>query len=313
MRDALMDVGKVENVIIHNHSLWMMPNVYPGLVRKRYPKSKLIVSPHGTLSEFALNHSRWKKKLAYYLFVQKATLEYADMFHATSLAEVEDIRRQGYKQPIAYIPNGVDFVNQQNNLTGSDKQTILFLGRIHPIKGLENLLEAWNSIANNWGLNWQLDIAGPEGKSGYLKVLSDLIRDKAIPRVNLVGPVYKEEKYKLLAQADIFIMPSHSENFSVTIAEALHQGTPVIASNKTPWQGLVEQQCGWWIDNSPLALASCLQQVMNTPSEVRSEMGLNGQAWVKSAFAWEVVAQKMLQAYAWLLDQNDTPDFIIKD
>ena len=313
MRDALMAIGKADNTIIHNHSLWMMPNVYPGLVRKRNPKSKLVVSPHGTLSEFALNHSKWKKQLAYYLLDQKATLEYADLFHATSLAEVDDIRRQGYKQPIAYIPNGIDFVNQQSNIAGSDIHTILFLGRIHPIKGLENLLEAWSRIARSVGSNWQLVIAGPEGKAGYLKGLGEIIRDKAIPRVNLVGPVYEEEKYKLLAQAEIFIMPSHSENFSVTIAEALHQGTPVIASNNTPWEGLVEQQCGWWIDNSPTTLASCLQEVVNAPKEVRNEMGLKGQAWVKNAFAWEVVAKKMVQAYSWLLDQHKKPDFIIKD
>lgn len=312
MKRALNIIAAQNPVIIHNHSLWMMPNVYAGAVRKRNRKSKLVVSPHGTLSEFALQQSKLKKWAFDLLFRQKTTLEQADLIHATSETELEDVRRFGILKPVALIPVGIDFTKQYQK-PALRNRSLLFLGRLHPIKGLDNLIDAWSKIEKATIKDWQLIIAGPEGKAGYLNTLMDRIRQQNARGVNLIGPVYGEDKQKLLAEVDVFVMPSHSENFNVTIAEALYQSTPVVASRQTPWGGLENQECGWWIDNDTETLKVNLENIISLPSTKLQEMGRNGYDWVKRDFGWQETGNKMKLSYEWLLGQKEKPDWIITD
>ena len=147
--------GRVD--IIHNHGLWMMPNVYPGWARRR-ARCKLLVSPHGTLSEWAMGLNAFQKKVFWRVF-QAQTLRVADCFHATAETEFQDLRRHGFSQPICILPNGIDVPPLAAKRQDSRRQ-LLFLGRIHPIKGIENLLRAWKAVERRFS-DWDLVIAGP--------------------------------------------------------------------------------------------------------------------------------------------------------
>ncbi|MDP1614646.1 MAG: glycosyltransferase, partial [Methylococcales bacterium] len=152
--------------LIHNHSLWMMPNVYSGQVAKRN-SIPLVVSPRGTLSEWAMQSGSIVKKV-FWPTLQRPALAATSCFHATAESEYEDIRRMGFRQPVAVIPNGIDIPDLLPKVN-SETRTLLFLGRIHPIKGLDMLLTAWQAVQSRFP-DWRLQIVGPDN-NGYLKTM----------------------------------------------------------------------------------------------------------------------------------------------
>ena len=141
MRRGLQEACQTAD-IIHNHSLWMLPNIYPEFVR-RGTRCKLVISPRGCLAPWALNRSRWKKCVSRMLG-QYANLFRADMLHATCEKEYREIRAFGLKQPVLILPNGVDLPPEIPRTSGV-RRKLLFLGRLHPVKGIENLLAAWRA------------------------------------------------------------------------------------------------------------------------------------------------------------------------
>lgn len=182
---------------------------------------------------------RFKKRLALWLY-QRKDLNSATCLHATSQSEVDNFRKIGLKSPFALIPNGIDVNNYplKTEHCKREPRTILFLSRIHPIKGIQILLEAWYGINETQRRGWQVIIAG-EGEKDYIYKLQNIIKMK-YPKsnVSLVGPKYGKEKIKMYHQADVFILPTYSENFGMVIAEAMSCGVPVITTKGTPWEVL---------------------------------------------------------------------------
>ena len=215
--------------LIHNNGLWMMPTLYSGLISKRF-NIPLVMSPRGALSKKAFSSGSFIKVL--FWFFQKNALHQSACFHATSFQEYEDIRRFGFSQPVAIIPNGIDIkkINKSKD-SNSNKKTLLFIGRIHPIKGLEILLNAWQKVQDQFP-EWSLKIAGPDSK--FLVKLVDLSANLKLERVNFVGPLYGDKKWEAYQDSDIFVLPTYSENFGMTVAESLSVGTPVIVSKGAP-------------------------------------------------------------------------------
>ena len=280
--------------IVHNHSLWSMVNVAAGLVVPGR-RAKLVTSPRGTLSPWALSRTRHLKRLLRPL--QWRALERADLLHATSEQEYAEIRAQGLRAPVAVIPNGIDVPDAAAPGALRDRRLLLFLGRIHPTKCIDRLLQAWRSVAPMHS-DWELVIAG-HGSPDYEQALRHLALQ--LQRVRFVGPLFGADKASAYADADLLVLPSHSENFGMVVAEALSHACPVIASTGTPWEGLVREDCGWWVDNDVPALAAALDSAMRqSPAHLR-EMGQRGRRWMQRDFSWASVAERMEAAYAWLL------------
>src|SRR5690606_27143605 len=145
---------------------------------------------------------------------------------------------------------------QRKPLQGSRR--LLFLARIHKKKGVDVLLNAWRRLEERHP-DWELTIAGPDD-GGYLDGMKQLAAALQLRRVDFTGPVYGERKSTLLQSSDLYVLPTHSENFGMTVAEALAHGVPAIVTKGAPWQGLEDHQCGWWIDLSEDSLAACLDQ-----------------------------------------------------
>lgn len=312
MKKALSRALAAQNCILHNHSLWMMPNVYSGQLAARYPQTKLIVSPHGTLSSWALNNSGARKRLLWQLGQRKA-FEVAHCFHATAESEYEDIRKLGYRQPVAVIPNGVEFPEIMPPLAAEKKPyRLLFLGRLHPIKGLDNLLTAWRDLYQHFG-QWELVIVGPEDKPGYKNSLQQKIADDGLQNIRFADPVFGDDKGRLYAEAELFVLPTHSENFGITVAEALYQRTPAVVTDGAPWKVLNSAECGWWIKNSVEELRRTLHHAMSLPREERATMGNKGHELVTHSFSWQEIGEKMLRTYYWMLTNQEKPNWIIND
>jgi glycosyltransferase involved in cell wall biosynthesis len=261
------------------------------------------------MSEWAMQSGSRFKKLFWPLIQQRA-LHLATCFHATAQSEYEDIRRVGFKQPVAVIPNGVD-IPAMCQRTGNAERKLLFLGRVHPIKGLDMLLPAWAAVQQKFP-DWQLQIAGPDN-GGYLGQMKALSSRLGLKRVEFTGPLTGAKKLRAFADADLSVLPTYSENFGMTVAESLAAGTPVIVTKGAPWEGLLEKRAGWWIDISKDALVSCFEEALSQPRNDLDVMGHNGRVWMESEFSWEAVADKMKATYDWILAEGPQPDYVHSD
>ena len=291
--------------LIHNHSLWMMPNVYSGWIAKKYGLP-LVVSPRGTLSRWALASGSPIKRV-FWPWLQGPALEPTRCFHATSVAECEDIRRMGFNQPVAIIPNGIDIPLSSPKQTGPWK-TLLFLGRIHPVKGLDWLLPAWAAVQDRFP-DWRLQIVGPD-EYGYLRQMQALAAGLKLQRIEFTGALFGEAKRKVYRDADLFVLPTHSENFGMAVAESLACGTPAMVTQGAPWQGLESHGAGWWIGLGVDALTACLELALARSAEELEAMGRAGRAWMEAEFSWKQIGRQMAQTYRWVVEGDRQPAWV---
>lgn len=305
---ALAEAGRVVDVM-HNHSLWSGSNMVAGLATRR-GGALLVTSPRGTLASEALARSSFKKRLLKPL--QWPAITRAACLHATGMMEYEDIRRMRLRHPVAIIPNGID-VPELPEVGEVVQETfplrVLFLGRLHPIKGIEVLLHAWREVQARQ-LHWELVVAGP-GEDAYVKRLRDLAHALRLERVTFPGPAFGAAKRDLYRSANLFVLPTKTENFGMAIAEALAHALPVITTRGAPWPGLVTHDCGWWVPRSQADIAETLDQAMGLGSHVLRAMGERGRQWMLAEFDWRSVARQMKAVYGWLLAGGAPPPAVV--
>lgn len=299
-------ITKEKGTIVHSHGIWLQCNRQAALCAQRLNLPH-IVSTRGMLEPWALSHNSWKKKPVWFLW-QKQALRQATAFCATSDQEAETIRALGFRQPVAIIPNGVNFTLDTKQ-TGSHRTTrvALFLSRIHPKKGLSNLVNAWSQVRPP---GWKVVIAGPD-ENGHLAEIQHEIEILGLDNCfEFIGVTDGAEKERLYREADIFILPTFSENFGIVVAEALVAGVPVITTKGTPWQDLVTHNCGWWVDIGVKPLADALRHATALSDTQLATMGQNGREYVVSRFGWKEIGQKMAAFYDWVLNGGRPPDYV---
>ena len=314
MLSGLVDVARTAD-ILHGNGLWMMPNVYPAWVVRRLrrgklnPQLKLVTSPRGALASWSLAKGRWKKRIFGALF-QYPALRQNDMFHATSEKEYEEIRAAGYRQPVAIVPIGMDVPEVESRVKedAGRVRKIVFFGRLHKVKGVDRLVQAWGKVVHE---GWELVIAGPD--CGMLEELKQIVAEGDVPRVSFVGEINGPAKYEFLAGGDVYVLPSDTENFGVTVAEALASGTPVVASQGTPWQGLERERCGRWVPIGVEPLAAALEEMMRMSDAERTAMGARGREWIRRDFSWKGIGTQMKAAYEWMLGNAPCPPCVCKE
>jgi glycosyltransferase involved in cell wall biosynthesis len=293
--------------VLHSHGMWQLNSMYPGWASK-HGRVKLVISPRGALSRYAMSHGSRLKKIVWPL-LQHPALSAADCFHATALSEYQDIRRLGFKQPVAVIPNGIDTPADVSRVE-KEGRTLLFVGRIHPIKGLPSLLHAWKEVSHEFP-QWDLSIVGSDagyyGSTGYLNELRELAADLKLDRVQFMGEVLGDEKWRVYRSAELFVLPTNSENFGLAVAEALSIGLPAIVTKGAPWSPLAEKSAGWWIEIGREPLVRCLRHALSQSREELLAMGAAGREWMKAEYSWEHVGAMMADTYTWLSSDRNQP------
>ena len=301
----IVETGGVD--IIHNNSLWMMPNVYSGWAT-RGTETLLLVSPRGTFSNWALRRSKWTKRL-FWSVAQSRAISHTACFHATAEHEYQDIRRAGFSQPVCVIPNGVNIpATIPQPKVNKKLRRLLFLGRIHPVKGIDILLQAWAALCPRLA-DWVLEVVGPDN-DGYLGEMRVLAQSLKLEKVSFRGPLFGQEKVRAYQEAEVFVLPTHSENFGMTIAEAMACGTPVITTQEAPWSDLERRGAGWWIENGVEPLVACLEDALGSSPERLIAMGDQGREWMRQDFSWHESAHKMKTTYQWLLNGGNRPAWV---
>jgi glycosyltransferase involved in cell wall biosynthesis len=294
-----------QDTLIHSHGIWLMPNVYPARAAKR-AGAPLVVSPRGMLGKAALRFSATAKKL-FWLYAQRRALDRVDCFHATSEQELEDIRSIGLKQPVAIIPNGIDVEVLEDR--EPREKAVLYLGRIHPKKGLDTLVRAWAAVERSFP-EWELRIAGPVD-SRYANELVAKSQITGATRIKFLGARFGRAKDHEYARASLFVLPTLNENFGMVVAEALSKATPVLCSEGAPWSRLREERAGWWVGLSEKEWSSALIEAISTSPEELRAMGHRGQQWMLREFGWPAIASDFSTLYEWLLyHRQSRPSFV---
>lgn len=283
--------------LVHDHGLWLPINhaIAKATAAAGIPR---MVSPRGMLEPWALNHRKWKKRLAWFAY-QKRDLERSAALHATAESEAEQFRKLGLTPPGFVIPNGVELPNQGSSFAkGSEdkqrKRTALFLSRVHPKKGLPILVDAWARVRPE---GWRMRVVGPD-EDGHRGEIESMVRRLGLEADwTLEGPLEGARKADAFAEADLFILPTHSENFGIAVAEALAAGLPVITTTGAPWRRLIESRSGWWVEPTSNSLADVLKEACRLGSGDLEAMGTRGRALVQREFSWSGIASQMIEAY----------------
>ena len=281
--------------VLHLHGMWIHPVLAASRVarRRRIP---YVVSPHGTLEPWSVHRKRLKKTLYLHAFGRRM-LNGASCLHAVTPPEIGGFRNAGYTGPVTVIPNGVDLEEFSGadpataeeawpQLTG--KTVVLFLSRLSPEKGLDLLLRAWSDMSSRRRDEERvLVVAGP-GSPRYSSKIRLMISELGVERsVLLTGMVRGAVRAALYARADVFVLPSYSENFGIVVAEAMASGTPVITTTGTPWKSIEDISAGLWVPPSSGALCEAILAILGLPDAARREMGQRGRRFVERAFSWK--------------------------
>jgi glycosyltransferase involved in cell wall biosynthesis len=318
-RLAVQECCRMPDTIIHDNGLWLGTN-HAAVKAAQTTRTPLIISPRGMLTPWALKFRAWKKKLAWWLY-QHRDLRSARVLHATSQDEADGFRALGLTQPIAIIPNGVELLpfsvssTLNSQLSTTRIRTALFLSRIHPKKGLLDLVHAWANVRSQWSavsgpFPWRFIIAGGDEAGHLAEVKAAAAEAGVLPDFEFIGEVPDDKKWDLYRSADLFVLPTKSENFGIVVAEALGSGLPVITTKGAPWAELESHRCGWWTDIGAEHLADALREALQLTDEQRREMGEHGRQLVEQKYTWPAAANQMVAVYHWLLRQGPKPDCV---
>jgi glycosyltransferase involved in cell wall biosynthesis len=318
--------------LVHSHGLWTDVSRLAGDIarRRRLPH---VLAPCGMLGPGALRHHGWRKVPVRFWF-QDRVLREAQCLHAKSQKECDDIRRFGLHNPVAVIANptapppaGSSVVRGPWSVVPGHRM-VLFLGRLHPVKGLPRLLQAWAKIHGEKAErrkqksaqktesegrspeDWVLVLAGPD-EGGYRRELESFVGQLGCRNnVMFTGQLDEHQKWGALAAADLFIMPSDFENFGSAIVEALSSGVPVITTTGTPWEELPAAGAGWWVQPTVEDLARALCEALAMPDGQRRAMGHRAVP-IAERFRPERIAADLIHLYEWLLGRGERPECVV--
>jgi glycosyltransferase involved in cell wall biosynthesis len=228
--------------------------------------------------------------------------------------ELQQIRDMGFRQPVVVIPNGVHCPDRSTSehTSGNPPPVSSCSWRAFtPRKVSTPFFRQWKTVSHEFPL-WTLRIAGPLNHS-YGEQMQRLAAELQLPRVEFIGEVSGERKQDAWREADLYVLPTHSENFGISVAEALANGVPTIVTKGAPWEGVIRERAGWWIDHGEDALLQALRTAMSEEDESRCQMGENGRCWMRREFDWRCIGQRMAEFYQWLVHGGPAPGTVVFD
>ena len=327
--------------LLYAATLWKYPS-WAALQWAERTGKPMMVAPHGSLDAWALKNAAWKKRIAAVLFKNRQ-LHKASCIRALCQSETDAIRAYGLTNPIAIIPNGVDLPGTDQELGASSlelgvknktssQRTLLFLGRIHPKKGLPNLIRAFAQSRNSGGEGrdpWQLVIAGWD-QGGHEAELVQLCKELGLSfghkehkmdpssafslqsSVLFFGPAFGHDKKSLLSSAHAFVLPSFSEGLPMSVLEAWSYRLPVVMTPECNLPEGFAADAAIRIETDAESIAQGLGSLFSmSPSDLQS-MGAKGRNLVEERFTWKTIAAQMREVYDWMIGGGTAPSSVIR-
>ena len=309
--------------LAHHHGIWTWSSATCRSWAERTGRP-YVVSPHGMLDPWITSRGRWKKAIANSWY-QQAHLRQATCLTALCQAEADVVRQHQPHVPLAIIPNGIDLPRASRHPSPSPwvddqgrvdpRRVLLFLGRLHCKKGLDELVDALvllRTRSPHWSREWQVAIAG-WGVDGYPEALTRRISEANLNDViRMVGPVFGDEKSRCLQHASAFILPSHSEGLPMSVLEAWSFGLPVLMTDACNLPEGFAAGAAQRITCDPAALADSLVLLAEQPASELTAMGRRGLTLVEERFTWDAVAHRCDQVYRWCLGGGPPPEALLQ-
>jgi glycosyltransferase involved in cell wall biosynthesis len=302
--------------VVHQHGVWIYTSLIARTLASEGPCA-VVISLHNMLSPWALRHKATRKHVALWLY-ERENLAKADCIHALTKAEAECVRALGLKTPICVIPNGIDLPAIKPSgfraNSGTRIRELLFLGRLHPQKGVLELLKGWAHFCrkrHKSNENWRLNIVG-WGEHSYRRRLKSAVAELGVSNsVSFAGPKFGDALWAAYAQADAFILPSHSEAMPMTVLEAWACGLPVIMTSHCGLpEGFISKAA---IETStrPEDIAEAIAMITRLSPAARQNMGGAGREIVKERYSWTNAAASFQLVYKWLAGRGPMPDCVM--
>lgn len=309
---------KLDVQLLHLHVLWR----YTSLASLRWHRKSgrpHVVTINGMLDPWALNNARWKKRIAGWLY-ENANLREAACLQVNTQKEYRAVRDFGLDTPVCIIPNGVTLPSEDlapkapwTQRIPADQNVLLFLGRIHPKKGIFELVEAWKElreVAPDLADKWSVALVGWDDGGHADRLQSRIAEEELESDMVFLGPMFGEEKHAAFSNANAFVLPSHSEGLPMAVLEAWSYRLPVLL---TPGCNLgvgVQRRAAIQTQPDPDRLTRDLRSLLTRSHRQRSDMGNRGRQLVEDRFTWTRVATQMHQVYQWLLGKTPPPDTV---
>jgi glycosyltransferase involved in cell wall biosynthesis len=301
MRTPLITAAGRANAM-HVHTLFNATSWLAGSAA-RQTGCPLVLSPRGMLTPAALKFHAVRKRAAWGLF-DRRTVEAASVVHASSESEAQMLRTMLPQKRIVEIPNAVEFdgsrvtpaVRQQARAAAGlpgDRRFVFFLGRLHPLKRLDLLAAAFLMLAARCP-DVDLVLAG-DGSPSVRRDIEAMLRSVSA-RVRWVAAVGDIHREALLLEASALVLCSDTENFGMSVAEALAAGLPVVVTRTCPWRSVADSGAGLWVEQSGDAIADALQQIMDDPLRAAA-MGDRGRALAARVFSLGAVGRRWAEVY----------------
>lgn len=283
--------------VVHLSAVYSAPTI-PTLLLCKLMGKPVVWSPRGALQRWSGSTRTAVKRLWEDICNGLCDSERI-LMHFTSDDEREESLTRITKATAFVVPNGVDVpgvVTAKASRTRDGLQ-LLYLGRLHPIKGIENLLKAVACCPSTV----HLSICG-DGLESYRQSIERLVAElKLDTQVMFHGFVSGEAKERSFREADLCVVPSFKEAFCVVVAEALARGVPVIVSSGTPWKRVATMGCGLFVDNDVATLTQAITSAAGMPL---GEMGQRGREWMEREYSWQIVAGQMYDQYRSILEAS---------
>lgn len=282
--------------VIHLRGLWRQSSFACLAWKQVNPRKSLIVQPAGMLEPKARLRNRFFKD-AYYQIFERKLIDIADVIHVTSAQERHSLIRLGVgSDRIVQLAEGVTLpADRSDALTLTDQpRRLLMMSRLDPIKGIELLLEAMSIIRPR---GWICEIAGG-GAISYVHQLKQLVVSFDLSDfVRFLGPLSGDEKNKAFERASAFVLPSLSESFGISIAEAMAWQLPVLTTTGTPWRAISELDLGWYVPPDLNGLSQALFELFFAPPARLADMGKRSRHFVSQRYQWSEIGRQMVSLY----------------
>ncbi len=295
-KKAVVDLlDSVRPDIVHVNCCWT-PDcaMIQRLAQKR--GYKVVLTPHGMLEPWIIKRHYWTRKVPALWMYQKAAVQRTDCVQATAESERDNLLKLGYNSNIKVVRLGIDAESIEMKRSWKKSRQLLFLSRVHVKKGINFLVEAADVLRNELQ-GYKILVAG-EGDTDYVEAMKRMICDRGLQDImQLIGGVYGDEKWRLFQTSDFFVLPTHSENFGLAIAESLASGTPVITTVGTPWSDLNSSEAGAWIEIGTEPLVETLRRFLSLSEDELETMGRNGRKLIETKYSAHVMAEQMMEVY----------------
>ena len=296
--------------IVHTNAIFSYP-VIAAHWACQFREIPYVATPHGMMEPWALAYKAWKKKL-YFNFLEKPSLQTANAMQMTSSTEAKHINTLGLKTPLVFVPNGIhreDFASLSNPEIfyqqfpeTRNKTLIIFLGRIDPKKGLDLLAPAFSQAHQKFP-DTHLIVAGPDN-TGFLPTAeSYFIEAGCSHAVTFTGMLTGDIKYAALAAAKIYVAPSYSEGFSMSVLEGMAAGLPCVITTGCNFPEAGEAEVATIVNIDVGSIAKAIIHLLEDDQQAKN-MGYRARQFILDNYTWDKIALKMVSVYENIIQGN---------